>query len=161
VREGDRVLRGQVLAVLEKSDLRARLASAEARIKEREAELRRIVNGARDEERREAKTAVDETYAVLEKARTQTERRDGLFAKGIITREEDERSHREFQVATARHEAARERLTLMDTEAREEDRAKAEAALSLARTEAEEARAMLEKSEVRSPITGIILHRYS
>src|SRR5215471_6406805 len=124
VREGDRVVRGQVLAVLENSDLHARLTSAEARIQEKEAELRRIVNGARQEERKEARASVDEAYAVLENTRSEAERREGLFARGIITREEAERIRRELQVATARHEAARERLELLDSGPREEDRAK-------------------------------------
>src|SRR5258708_2633016 len=45
VREGQRVARGDLLAVLENSELQAQLLSAQARAKEKEAELRRIVNG--------------------------------------------------------------------------------------------------------------------
>src|SRR5215472_15805081 len=52
VEEGDRVQRGQVLAEVENDDYRARVREAEAELAEREAELRRTVNGARTQERR-------------------------------------------------------------------------------------------------------------
>ena len=49
VEEGDRVERGQVLAQIQNDDYRARVWEEEATLAEREAELRRTVNGARSE----------------------------------------------------------------------------------------------------------------
>src|SRR4051812_32835308 len=54
VEEGDSVVAGQVIAVVANDDYRARVASAEATLRAREADARRIVNGARTEERLEA-----------------------------------------------------------------------------------------------------------
>src|SRR5262245_25083939 len=54
IEDGDRIRRGQVIAVLENADYRARLALAEAQLHAREADLLRVVNGAREQERREA-----------------------------------------------------------------------------------------------------------
>src|SRR5262245_24434817 len=54
VDEGDAVKAGQVLAVVENDDFRARVASAEATLRLREADARRIHNGARDQERHDA-----------------------------------------------------------------------------------------------------------
>ena len=54
VEEGDRVSAGQVVAVLENADLQAQIKTAAAQVKQREAELRKTVNGARDQERRQA-----------------------------------------------------------------------------------------------------------
>src|SRR5215471_15359573 len=54
VEEGDSVKRGQVLAELVNGDYLAQVVAAEAEVKQREAELRRVINGARREERREA-----------------------------------------------------------------------------------------------------------
>ena len=52
IEEGDRVERGQVIAVLENADYEARVAAAEAELKLKEAELRRILNGAREQDRK-------------------------------------------------------------------------------------------------------------
>src|SRR5262249_44164596 len=57
VDEGDHVAAGQVLATLDSSEYRARLASAEARLAIARAEYERLVNGSRPQERREAQAA--------------------------------------------------------------------------------------------------------
>jgi ABC exporter DevB family membrane fusion protein len=160
VEEGDRVHKGQTLAILENDDYRAQVTSAEARLKEREATLRRVVNGARDQERREAWESVKEAEAVMENARVEIERRRELYLKGVIAREETDRAEREYRVTKARFEAARERHALIDDDAREEDRSKAEADVMLARAELDEARARFEKSFIRSPIDGLVIHKH-
>src|SRR3569833_2213881 len=58
VEEGDHVREGQLLAELEIADYRAQVASAQAAVRESEAQLRKVVNGARNEERREAFSTV-------------------------------------------------------------------------------------------------------
>ncbi len=160
VEEGDVVKKGQVLAVLENDDYRAQVAMAKARIEQKEAELRRIVNGARDQERREAWQGVKEAEAMVDNARAEMQRRRSLFEKGVLAREESDRAEREFKVATARFEAASERHAFVDDEAREEDRARAEADLALARAQSDEAQARYEKTYVRSPINGIVLRKH-
>ena len=54
IEEGDHVARGQVIAVIENSEFLARIRSAEADLRLREAELRRVIHGARGQERRGA-----------------------------------------------------------------------------------------------------------
>src|SRR5260370_19097556 len=66
VEEGDRVQRGQVLAEIENDDYRARVAAAEAELAQREAGLRRAVDGARTQERREAAAATHAAKAVVD-----------------------------------------------------------------------------------------------
>lgn len=160
VEEGDRVRRGQIIAVLEDADFRARLASAEARLQQKEAELRRTVNGARDQERREAFAAIRESEATMLNAKNEMERRRSLHRTGDIAREEVERAERQFEVATARYEAARQRHSFVDAAAREEDVARAQAEIELARAQIAEARAMLDKTVVRSPLDGVILRKH-
>lgn len=159
VEEGDRVKRGQVLAELENADYRARVGSAEAEMQLREAELRRTVNGSRAEERREAEAAKQAGRAILENAKSEAERRRGLAARGVISRDEAERFERAYRVAQAEYEQASQRFALVDAEAREEDRAKAEANAAAARAQYEEARAVYEKSLIRAPMDGVILRK--
>ena len=160
VEEGDRVREGQVLAQLENEDYVARVASAAATLAERRAELLRTVNGARSQERRAAEANVQAARAVLENARKEAERRRTLADRDMISRDEAERYERVYQVARAEYDRASEEFSLVDADAREEDRRRAEAAVSAAQAQLAEARAYLEKTYVRAPIAGVILRKY-
>jgi len=159
VEEGDRVMRGQVLAELENADYRARVANAEAELAQREAELRRTVNGSRTEERREAEAAKQAGKAILENAKSEAERRRGLAGRGVISRDEADRYERGYRVAQAEYEQASQRFALVDAAAREEDQAKAEATVTSAEAQLAESRAILEKSFIRAPMNGVILRK--
>lgn len=160
VEEGDAVEAGEILAVLENDDYAARVASAEAELTRREAELRRVVNGARAQERREAWAEVKAAEAVLENARVEMNRRVTGFRDGVFAREEADRAEREYSVARARYDAALQRHNLVDDEAREEDRSRAEAEVAAARAHLSEARALHEKTFLRAPIRGVILRKH-
>jgi HlyD family secretion protein len=159
VDEGDRVKTGDVLAVIENRDYRARVASAEAELSLREAERRRVVNGARTQERQEAAAALVEAEAVLQHATTDRQRQHNLLEAGASPRAEADSADRAERVARARVDAARERLDLINADAREEDRARADSEVSLARARLDEARAVYEKTFIRAPIDGVILQR--
>jgi HlyD family secretion protein len=160
VEEGNRVHARQVVAVLENADLKADIASSAAQVKQREAELRKIVNGARDQERREALSTVEENEAVLENARAEMDRHNQLFSDGIVSREDAERFRREYNVAKAKYEEAKQRHALIDDKTREEDVAAAQGALDLARGQLAEAQARYEKTLIRSPIDGVVLRKH-
>jgi HlyD family secretion protein len=159
VEEGDRVQRGQVLAELENDDYKARVAAADAELQQREAELRRTINGARDQERREAEAAKQSAQAVLDNARSEAQRRRGLADRNVISRDEAERFERAYQVARAQYEQAAQHFALLDAPPREEDRSRAEAGVASARAQLAEARAYLEKSYIRAPLDGVILRK--
>jgi len=160
VEEGDHVQRAQVLAELENSDYRAQVESAAAEVKQREAELRKVINGARTQERREALSTVEEARAVMNNAEADMVRRQKLFAAGVIAREEEDRYVKDYEVAKARYEEMSHHHDLVAADAREEDRAMAEANLQLAKARLDESRAVLEKTYIRAPIDGTVLRKY-
>jgi ABC exporter DevB family membrane fusion protein len=160
VEEGDAVHRGQVLAELQNEDYFAQVRSAEADVKAKEAALRKVVNGARRQERQEALSTVRAQEAVMENARAQAERYEKLFGAGVVSREEAERYTREYQVAKANYQEASEHHSLIDDKAREEDQSLAEANLQLARAQLQEASARYEKTFIRSPIDGLVLRKH-
>jgi HlyD family secretion protein len=160
VDEGERVTAGQVIAVIDNSDFKARVASAEAELSLRAAELRRVLNGARAQERQEAAASLAEAEAVLHNAKTDQQRRTNLLADGVVSKAEAEDADRAERVAGARAEAARQRFDLITADAREEDRSRARSEVNLAKARLEEARAQLEKTFVRAPIDGVILRRH-
>jgi HlyD family secretion protein len=160
VEEGSLVRKGQVVAVLENGDYLARVELAKATLAEREAALQRLLNGARQEERREARAAIREAEAMLENARTERSRRAQLLERGAISRTEFDLTDREYRVMQARVEAASERFAFVDAAARSDERMRAEAEVAQAKARVQEAEALLEKTYIRSPLNGVVLHRY-
>jgi multidrug resistance efflux pump len=160
VEEGDRVSKGQVLAVIENDDYVARVSAAEATLAVRQAELERTINGARSQERRAAEATVEAAKAVLDNTRREAERRRNLADREMISHDEAERYERAFEVAQAEYERAREEFSLIDSDARVEDRRRAEAAVRTAEAQLAEARAYLEKTYIRSPLDAVVLRKF-
>jgi HlyD family secretion protein len=160
VEEGDHVRKGQLLAVLVNDDYRAEVESYTAQVASKEADLRKTVNGARREQRREAEASVKQAEAVLENARADMERHQKLFQKGVTAREDADHYEREYKVAKAQYDAAAQHFKFVDEETREEDVSRATADLGLARAQLDGARARYEKTFVRAPIDGVVLRRY-
>jgi HlyD family secretion protein len=160
VEEGDAIHRGQVLAELENADYRAQVESSQANVIAKQAVLRKVINGARRQERDEAWSSVSEAKAVMENAKAELRRRQELFSAGVVSREELERYARESDVAQAKYDASVQQHALVDDRAREEDRSFAEADLKLSEGQSAEAQARYEKTFIRSPIDGTVLRKH-
>ena len=161
VDEGDPVTRGQVIAEIANDDYRARVTSAEADLAAREADARRVKNGARVEERREAEADARQASADFDHAVADHARAKELFQEKVISRAEMDKAEQALRVASARADSLKERHALVDADAREEDRARAGADVALARARVSEARALYDKTRVRSPIDGVVLRRHA
>ncbi len=159
VEEGDRVHKGQVLAQIENEDYIARVSAAEATLAQRQAELERVINGARSQERLAAEADVQAAKAVLDNSQREAERRRRLADHQMISRDEADRYQRAYQVAQAEYERAWQQFSLIDADARIEDRRRAEAAVGSAQAQLAEARAYLEKTYIRSPLDGVVLRK--
>src|SRR5262249_28865380 len=86
--------------------------------------------------------------------------RRNLFKEAVISRAEMDNADQALQVAQAKVDSARERLSLIEAGSRAEEKAQADAQVALARAALDEARAVLEKTYVRAPIDGIVLRRH-
>jgi HlyD family secretion protein len=160
VEEGSHVRAGEVIAAIANAGFSAQVALAQATLQEREAALRRIVNGARTQERLEALAVVQEADAVSANAVAERDRRRALLEQGAISREEAERAEQAWLVADARKRVAAQRFALIDDKAREEDRAQADAAVAMARAAVAQSEAVLAKTFIRSPIDGVVLRTH-
>jgi HlyD family secretion protein len=161
VEEGNRVRTGQVLAELENADYRAEVLSAEADVQAKEATLRKVVNGARTQERSQALATVHAAQAVMDNAKAEMERRQKLFGEaGVISQEELDRYVRAYNVAKEEYQESLQRHSLIDDHAREEDISLAEADLQLAKASLENAKAKYEKTLIKSPIDGLVLRKH-
>jgi ABC exporter DevB family membrane fusion protein len=187
VEEGDEVVKGQTVAVLENADFQAQIAAAkthigtlrrqqetaEAGLLQAQAERERLANGARAEERREAQADFERTLPNVENARREYERRQRLYASGDVSREEFERARTAYENAAKQSETIRQRFNVVNAEARPDDLRKADAAIGLAQAQVREfdalvreaearvrtAQANYEKTIVRAPIAGVVLRK--
>lgn len=160
VDEGDTVKRGQVLAVLVNDDYRAAVLASRATLADRKASLEKIINGARRQERNEAQAAVRETETNANNAAAEMARRERLYQKGVVSREETENFENQYKMAKARYDEALQHFKLIDAEARPEDVEMARAAVQLAQADLEQNEAKYRKTFVRSPLDGVILRRH-
>ena len=160
VDEGDGVKAGQVLARLDNADFQARLAEADATVHIREAELARLLNGARSEERREAEAAVTQAQAELAQTERDLSRYGDLGQSGWSSRQTLEKARRDHEVAQAKLAQARQHLAVVAAKARDDEHDRAVAELDLARAQRDEAAALLSKTEVISPLDGVVLRRH-
>jgi len=160
VEEGDTVRREQVLARLWDADLKAAVAAALAALAAREAELEKVLAGARSMERKEAQAALAEADTVMRQARLEHERREKLLAGEVLAKEEADRAEKEYLVSRQRVEAARQRFHLVDDPSRAEDIKRAWALADEARATLDRAKAYAAKAEIRSPIDGVVLRKH-
>ncbi|MBI4892855.1 MAG: HlyD family efflux transporter periplasmic adaptor subunit [Acidobacteria bacterium] len=160
VGEGDNVRRGQVLAILENADYAARVELARAQLADRQAELEKLRNGAREEDKLEAAALLREAEAQASTARAERDRRLTLRERGAVSKSECDLAARDYETALARVEALRQRLAVVRQQTRYEDLKRAEAAVAQARASILESEAMLAKTVVRSPLDGRVLRRY-
>jgi multidrug resistance efflux pump len=159
VDEGDTVTAGQLLAEIENAEYRAAVAAAEAHVALRQAELDKLVHGARVEELAAARAARAEAVAGEQVARAELKRREPMAARELISAEQLEQARAQADAATARREQAAAQLALLEAGARSEDRAAAEGALAAARAERDRAQALFQKSQIVAPVAGVVLKR--
>ncbi|HLX17847.1 MAG TPA: HlyD family efflux transporter periplasmic adaptor subunit [Bradyrhizobium sp.] len=158
--ENDRVVAGQIIAVVDNNEQLAKLASARAELAQRKAELERVINGARPEERLEARAAVTETEANLDLARREYDRKVPLVRSGASTQAALDQATSTLNATEAHRVVMSERLAVMEAGSRIEDIQAARALVGLADANVALADALLDKTFIRSPVTGSVLRRY-
>ena len=159
VQEGDVIKRGQILAEVENADLAAALAVAEADIDKQQAELDRLKNGARPEERQAAAAELDEAMAREQQARRDLARKAPLAETGVESRSKLDEASATATATSARRAALAAQQALIDGAPRPEDIRIAAAELAQAQAKAAEIRAQIDKTIIRSPIDGVVLSR--
>lgn len=160
VDEGDRIKKGELLANLVNDDQQARVAAAAATVQLREAQLEKLMNGARPEERQQMAAQLAEMQARLVLAQQEIARRRPLAADGVASRASLDQAVSGLDAAKAATAARQASYNLIMAPPRAEDVAIAKANLSLARADLDEQRSLLDKTELHSPIDGVVLRRY-
>lgn len=159
VRQGDRVKAGQPLLRILCDDQKARLAQRVAERQATDAYYRKLVNGARKEEREIAQDELTLSEARLAEAQARLNRSTALTMTNSVSVSVRDVDDRDTRMARAQREVALSRLGLIHAGTREEELTEARARDVAAGQAIDAAKAELDKCEIKSPVTGIVLRK--
>lgn len=168
--EGQFVTAGAVLANLDERDYLLQLEKANAAIQSSnaglssaQASLEEATNGARSQERTQAKLNVDRAEEAFKNAKTDYERMKKLFESGAISTQALEGAKFNYINAETSYESAKLAYSLMEEGVRPEKEKQiksavnqAQAGLLNAQVSKEQAQLALSKTALKAPFSGVI-----
>ena len=157
--EGDRVKAAQPLAALDPQPYRDALAVAKARVAQAEANLDKFKSGNRPQEVQQARAAVREAEAAFSNAERDFRRQTDLVKSGASSQKSLDAARARHDETAARLVSAREALALAREGFRREDIAAAEAEVSAAIAQRDQAQTQLADAQLLAPSDGTILAR--
>jgi RND family efflux transporter MFP subunit len=153
VEEGDRVEKGQIVALIDSSLLEAQLRRAKADVEVAEIDLAKTEN-----EVRKAASRLEAARIAMEKSKGIFERFQKLSDLGVSSEVEMDRAEIAYENSVAAYEVSNEDYRALQTKSNQ-GRIESEARLLKARAEFEMIRLRLEKCTIRAPIAGIVASR--
>ena len=157
VQEGDAIVAGQVLGVLDSHDeLVAVVAQADARLRLAQARLQQVRAGAKSADVAAQRADIARLERESANARLEYDRARQLEAAQVVSQSSLDASRLAAEAQVQRLEQARQRLVSLD-EVREVDVAVAEQEVGSAQADLQRARAELARASVRSPADGHVL----
>lgn len=156
VREGERVVAGQVLLQLDPETTRAELQAAEAAVARQVAALEELNDGPREEEIARAQAALEAAQAEARDRQADFRRLQALGKKNYASQSDIDAAQALAESAEAQVRGAREQLLELERGTRIEEIEQGQAALAEARAQAQARRALLQKLTVTAPQPGIV-----
>lgn len=157
--EGDRVTTGEVLAELDRSELDARKAQAEAALAGARALLRELEAGSRSEELAQAREADRAAGERLGDAQRDFDRVQRLLQGGAVSQEAFDKAKLTLTVAQSQKDQADQQLKMVETGPRPERVAAQRAAVQQAEAAVRQADAALTNAVITSPLDGVVTLR--
>jgi HlyD family secretion protein len=159
VNRGDHVRQGQLLALLENSDLAAGAQESKGQFDQAQANYRSITAATVPEEVIKAQTDERADKEALDAAQKVFESRQKLYKDGALARKLVDDAQVTYAQARSQYEAAQQHLEALQNVGKQEQIKTAEAQVETAKAHYQGAEAQLGYSEIRSPISGVIAER--
>ncbi len=160
VREGDRVVRGQILARLDSAETAARLEEAKARAAASREGLAELERGSREEEVARARAFAAAAQERLRDATRDLERARILFEGGAVSQELVDKAEVAESIARSDAEQAGEELRLLEIGPRRERIAQQRAVVAQSDAQVHTLEATLANLTITAPIDGIVTVRH-
>ncbi len=159
VQRGSRVKAGQLLALLDNSDLEAAVVDNRGAFDAASAAYETAVQAQVPEDYRKAELDVAQAHATLDLNRKIVASRKNLFAQGAISGRDLDTSEAALVQAQAAYDTAAQHLAGMKKVSRAAALKAAQGQLESARGKYEGAEAQFGYSQIRSPIRGVVTDR--
>jgi multidrug efflux pump subunit AcrA (membrane-fusion protein) len=162
LREGDVVQQGKtVIAQLKATDLELAVAEAEAELAKARETARKLKRGLRPEEIQEKRAEAQERKTWMEKYAKDLERARSMRTRDIASASEYDLAESTYLAAKAQFERVTQSLRVAELGARQEDIAAAEAEVQRLEARVKRLREDVQKTTLRSPVSGVITQRYT
>jgi HlyD family secretion protein len=158
VREGEKLVRDQIVATLSCDNLDSEIRSLEAVIEATKQARIRILRGSREEERQLAEESVRSAKILVDQAQRESDRMRFLASKDGAPEQIAEAAKRDFDTAESAWKTAQQTQKLVNAGPLPEEVAKADAEVVAAEEKLAATVAQREKCNVRSPISGTVTH---
>ena len=164
VEKGDKVKEGQVLVRLEDQEFRAGYEQAKGAAANARAYLAELRNGSRPEEiqlaiARHQLKQTDEAQATLANDKRILDRTKELAGGGVVSRQALDDATAKFDADQQRVNSLEKAFQLMQIGPRQEEIARARGLMAQAQGQLDFAKAQLDATVIRAPVTGTILDR--
>ncbi len=159
VNRGDRVRRGQLLAVLENRDLAAAMVENQGLVKQAEAAYRSTTAASLPEEIEKSKLDVQSNKEAMDVAEKVYESRKELLKEGAIARRLVDEANVAYVQAKNQYEIAVRHLEALEKVGLQTQTNSVEGQLEAAKARNQGADAQLQYSQITSPIDGVVADR--
>jgi HlyD family secretion protein len=159
VKRGDRVQKGQLLAVLENRDLAAAAQENKGGYDQAQAAYETTTAASLPEELQKAQLDVTGAKKLLQAQQKIYDSRQDLYAQGALPRKELDQAGVDLTNARNQYEIAQRHLAHLLAVGRQQTLKSASGQLESAKGKYLGAEAQLSYSEIRSPITGVVTER--
>ncbi len=158
---GDRVAKGQALAILSSPEIEARDQQAVAALQGAEAVQQLSRLGARAEDVRSLESIWRSSEAASRLAAQTARRAENLFAEGVISAQRRDEAVAARAASAAQSEAARQQYLKAVAGTREQDKAIADAQVAAARAGVGETQSLQSETRLVAPVAGEIAERFA
>jgi RND family efflux transporter MFP subunit len=159
VQRGNRVKKGQLLAVLENADLSAAVRDSQGALKQADASYVTTTKAGVIEDLQKAQLDLAQAKANLDLQQTIVNARQNLLQQGAIPRRDFETANAALVQAKAAYDIANQHLSSLKSVSQTATINNAQGALESATGKYEAAQAGLSYSDIRSPINGVVTDR--
>lgn len=175
VNEGDRVQKGQIIALMDSERLQAQVNQYQASLNKAVADLKQKVAGTRQEDIAESKARVASAEALVAASQTRLNRaivemqrnqvlvQEGAISRNafeeFVTKEQEARANLEAELARLKEQ--RESLKKAKNGLRPEEIAQAEAEVAQAKAQLVFYQSQFNNAIIRAPFAGIITRRFA
>jgi HlyD family secretion protein len=159
LKEGDLVVKDQLIATLSRNDLLAQRERDAKSVEEAQANLNDLMSGSRSQEIKASQAALNIAQINFDKAQTDYQRAEQLAQAGAISQETLESAQVNLQLKQNQLEAAQAQLALLQAGSRPDMINAAAAEVERTKAILKATDAMLQDLAIKSPLDGTVLSR--